>query len=110
MTTLWCDPSGPPLAPEPKFSSGSHSILYFVIGEPPSAGGAFHSTLIRVWFHAIETTRGDYVCYDLVAVSRHEEAEVRAHQAVVTGLFASSVHLSDRHNINRFNTCGPDRF
>lgn len=43
--TFWCDPRGPPSLPEPNDSSGSHSILYFVMDQPPSAGGAFHKTL-----------------------------------------------------------------
>lgn len=52
VTTFWCDPRGPPSPPEPNVSSGSHSILYLVIEDPPSAGGAFHSTLFG------KTTRG----------------------------------------------------
>lgn len=62
VTTFWCDPSGPPSPPEPNVSSGSHSILYLVMEDPPSAGGAFQRTL-GVRFHTIKSSQSDGRCY-----------------------------------------------
>lgn len=58
VTTFWCDPSGPPSPPELNVSSGSHSILYLVMDDPPSAGGAFQSTL-GVSFDVIKSNQSD---------------------------------------------------